>query len=287
MISDRIYAFFLIAGAIAILLAYGARLLTTGPATFDRVSAIGAGALLGPRLMNAFYWALQPVGNTCIRLGITANAVTTASVVLGAACGVSLATGRLGLAALLSLLSSSCDALDGLIARRTKTASETGEVFDAAADRYAEFFFLGGVIVYYSGHVWAQAVALAALLGSSMVSYSSAKAESFHVIPPRGSMRRPERAAYLTLGLALTPLAAVPLASVQGAARIIVSPLFLALILVAGVANASAIVRLFSIGREVEARKKKEAPAQPEWNGNGRTPVDGREGAVPVPEDHP
>ncbi len=286
MTTDRIYAFALIIGAMLVLLAYGARLLTTGPATFDRISAIGAGALLGPRLMNAFYWALQPIGNVCVYLGITANAVTAASIFLGAACGVCLATGRLGLAALLSLLSSSCDALDGLIARRTATASEAGEVFDAAADRYAEFFFFSGLVVYYSGQPWAQAVTLAALLGSSMVSYSSAKAESFHVVPPRGSMRRPERAAYLTLGLALTPIAAMPLANLQGPMRTIASPMFLALILVATVANASAIVRFRSIGREVEARKKDASP-KPAWTGSGRPSIDGHEKVIPISEDHP
>lgn len=269
MISDRTYAFALLASAMTLLVAYCGKVLTAGPVTFDRVNAVGAGALLGPRLMNAFYWALQPIGNACVHLGISANAVTTASMVLGAACGISLATGNLGLAALLSFLSSSCDALDGLIARRTGTASEAGEVFDAAADRYAEFFFFSGALVYYSGQLGAQGVTLAALLGSSMVSYSSAKAESFHVVPPRGSMRRPERAAYLTLGLGLTPLAEGPLASLAAPLRTMASPLFLALVLVAVVANVSAVVRFRSIGREAEARKKKEeeaaAPKRPAW----------------------
>ena len=46
---------------------------------------------------------------------------------------------------------------------------------------------------------------LAALFGSFMVSYTTAKAEAMGVEPPRGSMRRAERAIYLLVAAGLTP----------------------------------------------------------------------------------
>src|SRR5262249_41330929 len=123
-----------------------------------------------------------------------------------ATAAIGLAYGRFGLAALLAMVSSLCDALDGLVARANGTASDSGEVLDASVDRYVEFFFCGG-LVFYSRHWPAlMALVLCALLGSFMVSYSTAKAEALHIPPPRGAMRRPERAAYLTLGAAFTPL---------------------------------------------------------------------------------
>jgi|HubBroStandDraft_6_1064221.scaffolds.fasta_scaffold182767_4 phosphatidylglycerophosphate synthase len=85
-------------------------------------------------------------------------------------------------------------------------ASDAGEVLDAAVDRYAEFFFLAGLCIYYRHHVWAMLLVQAALLGSMLMSYSQAKAEAMDVSIPRAWMRRPERAAYLGSGAFLSPI---------------------------------------------------------------------------------
>ena len=82
----------------------------------------------------------------------------------------------------------------------TGVSSDAGEVLDAAVDRYVEFFFLGGLMIYYRDIAALLILTLFALVGSFMVSYSSAKAEALHVPAPKGSMRRPERAVYLTAG---------------------------------------------------------------------------------------
>jgi hypothetical protein len=92
-------------------------------------------------------------------------------------------------------------------------------------------------------------LALVALAGSFMVSYSSAKAEALHQPVPPGVMRRPERALCLCSGVALSALlfalervALVP----SWAAR---APIVTALAVVAVLANASGIVRLRSLAR--------------------------------------
>ena len=98
------------------------------------------------------------------------------------------------------------DILDGQVARMTNTGSDRGELLDAAVDRYTEFAFLGGLLLFYRTEVSLMVLTLAALVASFMISYTSAKAEALHVNPPRGLMRRHERAIYLITGAGLTAL---------------------------------------------------------------------------------
>ena len=253
ILNDRLCGLFVLLLAGGVLTASGVRWATNGPTRYARVEADGGSVLLGQNLMNMVYWALQPVADLCISLGITANAITGGSLVLGACSGVAMYCGAFGLGAVFVMLSSVGDALDGLVARKTGLASDAGEVFDAAVDRYVEFFFIGGILLHYTQQPWVQALALASLAGSFMISYSSAKAEALRVVAPRGSMRRAERAVYLTMAAALTPL----VGAIRG-----VTPLMLALALVALVANASAIGRLRSI-----ARSRKNARGDQKENG--------------------
>jgi CDP-diacylglycerol---glycerol-3-phosphate 3-phosphatidyltransferase len=101
-------------------------------------------------------------------------------------------------------------------------------------------------------------IVLAAILGSFMVSYSTAKAEAMGVAAPRGAMRRGERGAYLMTGAAFTPLASALFARSPSLA-LREAPILLALSVVAVVANISVVQRLLAIAtllREREATKK-------------------------------
>ena len=77
-----------------------------------------------------------------------------------------------------------------------------------------------------------------------MVSYSTAKAEALHVSPPRGSMRRQERAVYLVVGAALVPVVAAVCQRFALPSWLARLPLLGVLVLVAAVGNASAVRRL-------------------------------------------
>jgi CDP-diacylglycerol---glycerol-3-phosphate 3-phosphatidyltransferase len=239
---------------------YAARVVVHGAPTYDRVERIGGSALLSKSIVNGWYWAMQPLARAFVALGISANAVSWMSLVLGAASGVAMAYGRFGLGAVLGVFGCLFDAVDGLVARLSGKASDSGEVLDAAIDRYTELFFLGGLIVHYRDNVLVLVVALFALLGSFMISYSTAKAEAMQVTPPRGMMRRHERSAYLLVGAGLAslgsayvePLARMP--SVRGV------PMVLALAVVAVVANVSAVRRFAAIAASLRHRAK-EPPA--------------------------
>jgi CDP-diacylglycerol--glycerol-3-phosphate 3-phosphatidyltransferase len=179
-----------------------------------------------------------------IAVGVTANGITLFSVVLAAAAGALLALGFFGAAAVAMVVASLGDALDGLVARRTGTASVGGALLDASADRYEEFFFLGGLALYFHETPAMLGLTLMALAGSFMVSYGSAKAEAMGMPVPPSSMRRAERAVCLCLGAMMTP----PIEWVtrtQGLPPWVGKvPLLVALGVIAVVANVSAIRRL-------------------------------------------
>src|SRR5580692_9307569 len=112
---------------------------------------------------------LSPVADALIAAGVSANAVTGASLVAGLFAGGALALGHFGIAAFAIAVASLGDAVDGLVARRTRTASVGGALFDASVDRYEEFFVLGGLALYFRSSACALALALLSITGSFMV----------------------------------------------------------------------------------------------------------------------
>jgi len=219
--------------------------------SYARVEREGGGALLGKRSMAMAYWAIQPVGRALVAVGISANAVTWTSLVLGLAAGLALAFDALGLAALLGTLSFLCDAIDGLVARAAGTASPAGEVLDAAIDRWVEFAFFAGLCVHYRESPSALALSLLALQGGFMVSYASAKAEALGVDVPRGAMRRVERCVYLIVGATLTALLAPWSLDFTARGWSAELPMLASLLLIALAANGSAAWRLRCLARAV------------------------------------
>jgi len=186
--------------------AYALRVMRFGQFHSARVDSVGGTAIMGENIMQATYWAVEPVVRGLVAIGFSANGVTTLALVLGIAAGVATAFGLFGLACLLATISTICDILDGQVARLTNTGSEAGELYDAAVDRYTEFAFIAGFVIYVHDSAWQMIVGLLALQASYMISYASAKAEALQVSIPRGLMRRHERAAVLTLVAGLTPL---------------------------------------------------------------------------------
>jgi CDP-diacylglycerol--glycerol-3-phosphate 3-phosphatidyltransferase len=196
--------------------------------------------------------SLTPLAHELATAGISANVVTGSSLLLGALAGVLIACDHCGLAATALALASIGDALDGLVARETQTASVSGALFDASADRYAEFLVLGGLVILFRESLPSLVVVLAALVGSFMVSYGSAKAEAFGVPVPPGLMRRAERAVCLVVGMALVPLSSTVERYTHWPGWDRHGPILGALAWMGVVANASAIRRLRSIARCAE-----------------------------------
>ncbi len=258
--GDLLYSFALFGVAALLVFSYALKMLLRGKTSYDRVNKQGGSALLSKGLMEMAYWGLQPVGDLLILLRLTPNAISILSFIFGALTGIALAFGHFGSAGFFSTISSLMDSLDGMVARKTGVASDSGEVLDAAVDRYVEFFFFAGLVIYYREVPWLVMLSLLACLGSFMVSYSTAKAEALQVTPPRGNMRRTERALYLTLGAILAPISIQSFElnssySSHGLYPIAVGyPMVFSLFLVALFANISAVQRLNAIAKQVGTR---------------------------------
>lgn len=254
---DLIFTLALVTIVVVAAFVYFFRVLFLGRVRFSRVDRQGGSRLLSKEIMEGGYWFFQPLGRLLAACHVTPNQLSWSSLVLGLLSGACLAFGHFGTGAVLSALSALLDSLDGIVARETGVASDAGEVLDASVDRFVEFFFFGGLILYYREVPAFLVLTLLAMVGSFMVSYSTAKAEALQIVPPKGSMRRPERALYLTLGSALCPVTIPWLETYREYPMAVGHPMIAALCLVAVLGNISAIERLWVIAKEIRKREAK------------------------------
>jgi phosphatidylglycerophosphate synthase len=256
----------------------GAYLLRTaiiGRRRHARSDADGGSVFLNKRTMEMVYWILDPLIDFLAALRITPNMVTLFSLVPAAGAGVAIGFGWFGLASVLAVIATFCDILDGLLARKTGVSSGAGEVIDAAVDRYGELFFFGGLVYYYRSHDQVLFIVLAAIVGSFMVSYATAKAEAMGVAAPRGAMRRGERAAYLIFGAAFTPVSKALFAN-SASLALHECPIILAVTIVAVVSNISVVQRFGAINDLLRAKERAPVETAPEPLGSKPDPSAGQ-----------
>ncbi|MGD0835973.1 MAG: CDP-alcohol phosphatidyltransferase family protein [Polyangia bacterium] len=216
------------------------------------------GVMLGRGIMEVAYKLFNPLVNLLYGARVTPNMVTAFSLAPAAASAILIALGHFGAGALLATGSGFCDMFDGMLARRYNSMSDVGELFDAAVDRYVEYLLLAGLAVYFRNMPLADVICLGAILGAFMVSYATAKAEALGVAPPKGAMRRAERAVYVIFGCGLAPLWQLLVPSSPRFATLSLgreAPVELAMLVVAVVANVSAIRRMLRIAELVRIKK--------------------------------
>jgi soluble lytic murein transglycosylase len=104
-------------------------------------------------------------------------------------------TGRTRLAGLLLVLAGLCDFFDGSLARASGQVTPFGAFLDSVIDRYSDLLVMLGIVVFFASMAQRRAalVAMAGLVGSIMVSYTKARAESIGIECNVGFMERPER----------------------------------------------------------------------------------------------
>jgi phosphatidylglycerophosphate synthase len=210
------------------------------PADAD-VTQRSASKLLGRYLRHYLMWVLRPYEQALIRLRISPNAITFASLLTACVSAWALATGRFALGGWLYLLTGILDIFDGRVARATGKVSPGGAFFDSVMDRYAELVVFFGLAYFYRGS-WAMFVVLLAALGSVMVSYTRARAEGLGIHDVNiGTMQRPERLFYLGVVTCCSPI----LEALVGHGRLpAFAPVVIALALLALSANITAIRRI-------------------------------------------
>jgi CDP-diacylglycerol---glycerol-3-phosphate 3-phosphatidyltransferase len=116
------------------------------------------------------------------------------------------------LGALVFVVGSILDILDGALARAGGKTTPFGAFLDSTTDRISEGFMLGaiGLIFMRHNHDWALALCFAAFGGSFLVSYTRARAEALGLRGDVGIGSRAERVVVITGGLVLAPWGVLP-----------------------------------------------------------------------------
>jgi CDP-diacylglycerol--glycerol-3-phosphate 3-phosphatidyltransferase len=177
-----------------------------------RAAAIKQGYTTGARTLAS----RSVLGLT--RTRVTPNALTTSGVLLcGAASLLVLFEGRnellfYWLAALVFVVGSLLDILDGALARAGGKTTPFGAFLDSTTDRISEGFMLTAIayVLARHDHPVFVAVAMTAVAGSFLVSYTRAKAESIGLRGDVGIGSRAERVVVITAGLVLAPWGVLP-----------------------------------------------------------------------------
>ncbi len=113
--------------------------------------------------------------------------------------------GQFFYAGLVMIFANIFDLLDGRVARLTGRVTRFGAFLDSSLDRLSDMLVFLGIIIFYSrdteyhSTLYA-ALTGAALIGSVMVSYTAARAESLIPKCDVGFLSRPERVVLLIIG---------------------------------------------------------------------------------------
>ena len=173
----------------------------------SRAAAIKDGYTTGARTLAS----RSVVGLTRTRL--TPNALTASGVILCTVASILVVFEDRNellfywLAAVVFVVGSLLDILDGALARAGGMTTPFGAFIDSTTDRVGEGFMLTAIayVLAVNHHPVFVAVAMMALLGSFLVSYTRAKAETLGLRGDVGIGSRAERVVVITTGLVLAP----------------------------------------------------------------------------------
>jgi CDP-diacylglycerol---glycerol-3-phosphate 3-phosphatidyltransferase len=180
-----------------------------------------------------FKGILDGCGGFLNSLGITPNTMTLMGLAGNLIGSLFLARGEFLIGGLIVLFFGPIDALDGAMARLRGESGSFGAFIDSVTDRYSELLIFGGLLVYYIGaqDLWISCMVFASAAGSVLVSYIRARAEALNYQARGGLLTRMERYIVLVPSLIL------------GYPRV-------GIVLVAVLANLTAIQRIFSVRKQ-------------------------------------
>jgi CDP-diacylglycerol--glycerol-3-phosphate 3-phosphatidyltransferase len=164
--------------------------------------------MLTDPLRRLLQGSLDAIAKFFHRLGISANALTLGGAALHLVVLYFLAQGAFVAGALVLLIASGLDGIDGTLARITGQASPIGAFLDSTLDRVSEIIVYLGLLLFAERALAAGQtplfqpwLAYLAITGSVMVSYSRARSEGIGLPTRSGIFTRFERMAALWLGL--------------------------------------------------------------------------------------
>jgi CDP-diacylglycerol--glycerol-3-phosphate 3-phosphatidyltransferase len=136
---------------------------------------------------------------------INPNILTVIGVSLNVGCGLLFGMGRFFSAGIALIVANLFDMLDGQVARLSGRVTRFGGFLDSSLDRLSDMVVFVGLMVFYARDTEFHStlnvfLAGAGLMGSVMVSYASARAESLIPKCDVGFLRRPERVVLFIIG---------------------------------------------------------------------------------------
>lgn len=161
----------------------------------DRVRALTAGFM-------------SRIGQVLHKAGIHPDMITIAGTVLIGIAAIVIARGELRIGGIILMVGLPFDALDGAVARAMQRKGRFGEMLDSTLDRYADGFIFAALSYYFAVQDDFNTVllALVALLGTFMVSYTRARASGIGVEAKVGMFTRFERTVMILAMLMVTGL---------------------------------------------------------------------------------
>ena len=195
---------------------------------------------------------LEPVVRFFVRYELNPNFFTTVSLIISIFSAYQFAKGSIRLGAVLLLIGGIFDMVDGAVARASNRVTRFGALYDSTLDRYSEIIVFFGIGFYFvqsypAGSRVSLLIIMAifiAIAGSIMVSYVRARAEGLGLECRIGLMQRPERIVLLSLGALIADLA-----------------LIIMIILIALLANFTAIQRIYHVWASENEKKWNKLPA--------------------------
>ncbi len=165
------------------------------------------------RLLQASVRAGAQRFAAAVRLGrVSPNLVTMLGLLITCVAAFLIALGDLLPAGLVLLVAGSFDILDGAVARASGRLHRYGAFLDSTADRYGEGAVYIGLLYFFLVREHRDLevfLIVAALLGSLLVSYVRARAQSLGYTCDGGWFARPERVVVTALGLLVNQMTIV------------------------------------------------------------------------------
>ena len=152
--------------------------------------------------------AIEPAISFLARHNVNPNAITTVGTLLTVTAGVVYGTGHIMTAGWIMAVTAFFDVVDGEVARRTGRSTVFGAFYDSTLDRVADGALMAGLTVFYATNpihhnIYMMVVCLVGIIGTFLVSYTRARAESLGIDAKVGVMQRPERIVLLSAPQAL------------------------------------------------------------------------------------
>src|SRR5258707_7831658 len=151
---------------------------------------------------------IEPAISLLARNNVSPNTITTVGTLLTVAAGVVYASGHMMAAGWIMAVTAFLDVVDGEVARRNGRSTVFGAFYDSSLDRVADGALMAGLTVFYATNpihhnLYMMVVCLCGIVGTFLVSYTRARAESLGIDAKVGVMQRPERIVLLSAPQAL------------------------------------------------------------------------------------